>query len=650
MIMTKKTILGFVILITINLFSFNSNIDSLKSKIKLIDENSISRAKLHHELGKAYLNIQEYQNALINFNKSSNIFISKNDIENAAFSLEFSGHANADMNNFDDALDSYNKALYFYRKTKNESNVAGCLCNIGILYAEKTNILSAALKYYNEALYISTKIKDSLTILKTLNNIGNLYMMNENYDKAIYYFEKSLDLQYKTKINYFIGITLNNLGNIFKKQLKYKEALKYFNESIITSKNMNDKYTVGTSLNNIGEIFQNDGSYKLAIDYFKQAKILMEEIKSDYGLHNSLIGLGYCLTGLKKHQEALEYANLAKENASHFEVIGLKRDVYALYYKVYKNIGNHKKALDYHEQFKVLNDSLHSQQKIEKIIQLELEYKYKQTLDSASLREQFLSNKVKYTSKNLEHTKRNVILTIVVFLFALIALAGIIFYLKYRNQKIISHNIAIEQELLRIQMTPHFIFNSLSVLQGMILNKEDNKSINYLSKFSKLFRIILENSREKLVLLSKEIEAVEHYLTLQNFEDNAYNFKININESLNITQFKIPPMLIQPFVENVIEHAFESNILDKKIEINLSFFENRLTCTILDNGIGIDSSNVNKNKNKNSLATTITKERLEILSKDIKIKSSIKIEDRKIYNEQGTKVTIEIPYKIVETI
>ena len=107
-------------------------------------------------------------------------------------------------------------------------------------------------------------------------------------------------------------------------------------------------------------------------------------------------------------------------------------------------------------------------------------------------------------------------------------------------------------------------------------------------------------------------------------------------------------MLIQPFVENAIEHAFKKHKEDCKIEIKLTLVASKLICEIIDNGVGIDSSERNSNQNKKSLATKITSERLEYLSKDFKMEGSIAIEDRSKFDEQGTKVTIQIPYnKIV---
>jgi len=237
------------------------------------------------------------------------------------------------------------------------------------------------------------------------------------------------------------------------------------------------------------------------------------------------------------------------------------------------------------------------------------------------------------------------------FIITIIVLSLIIFffYLSLQTEKTKNQNVIIEQKLLRSQMTPHFIFNSLSVLQGMILNKEEKKSVLYISKFSKLLRIILENSRDKMVLLSEELLAIENYLTLQNLENDMYSYTISTEDTINTSLFKIPPMLIQPFVENAIEHAFANQQNDRSVDIRLTYSNKNLICTITDNGIGIEieSLKCSNNTHKKSLSTAITSERLQMLSKDLKMKGSVCLEDRKKYNEQGTIATLVIPYIII---
>jgi LytS/YehU family sensor histidine kinase len=340
----------------------------------------------------------------------------------------------------------------------------------------------------------------------------------------------------------------------------------------------------------------------------------------------------------------LNYATNGLKLANELEMLDEQKVVNEILSNIYDAKGDFNKSLKYYKQFKILNDSIFNKESIEKITQLEYEYKYKQALDSASIKELKLTKTIFDTSKDLKKSQRNLFLGIITFLAVAMVLGSIIFFLRLRHSKAKTEHIITEQKLLRTQMTPHFIFNSLAVLQGMILNKEESKSVGYLSKFSKLLRITLENSRDKAVLLSQELEAVDNYLSLQNLENEKINFKFSVDDTIETKTIQVPPMLIQPFVENAIEHAFIIKKEDCRIEINLSLVDSKLICIILDNGIGIDSSERHTNQNKKSLATKITSERLQYLSKDFKMNGSVTIEDRSKFNEQGTKVTIQIPF------
>jgi len=325
------------------------------------------------------------------------------------------------------------------------------------------------------------------------------------------------------------------------------------------------------------------------------------------------------------------------------------RDLEKLLAEIYEESDNYKMAFESHKAFKKLNDSLFNKKNIQKIAQLEYEYKYKQALDSASIRELKLTKTVMDTSQDLAKSRQKYLSAVIGILLVSILLGSVVFYQKFNNIKVKNQNMLTEQRLLRSQMTPHFIFNSLSVLQGMILNNEEKKAMTYLSKFSKLLRIVLENSRDKVVPLIQELDAIDNYMILQNLDaDPQYDYNMIVDENIDINLFLIPPMLIQPFIENAIEHAFKVNQEHREIAVRLSFEDKKLSCDITDNGIGINAITNKANTKKKSLATNITEERLQLLGKDFNMPGDIQIEDRKKDNEKGTRVTLVIPYKIME--
>jgi sensor histidine kinase YesM len=209
---------------------------------------------------------------------------------------------------------------------------------------------------------------------------------------------------------------------------------------------------------------------------------------------------------------------------------------------------------------------------------------------------------------------------------------------------------SLEGNFLRSQMNPHFIFNSLNSIQSYILSNNTALATRYLTSFSRLMRSILENSRESEVLLANEINAIKHYLELEKMRfKNLFDYSIIIDKDINIDVMRIPPMLIQPYIENAIIHGLISKGGDGHIEIDLKPANGLIRCTITDNGVGRKAAqnlNFNKEAHHRSSATGITAERLKQLNVYLKEKVSVNIIDMEDAegNSTGTKVVIYIPY------
>lgn len=627
--------------------NFDISVKHFEYAAQIFSDNGFKKnlAACYNGIGVIYFRQSNYPNALIYFEKAlqadQDVGINRN-IPNYLTNI---GNINMKIGKYPEAIDYYKKALKLYTETDYTLGISACLKNIAAIYNKQGNY-PLALEYNNEALSLAEKIQDSLGISNSLNNMSLIYKNQKKYDKALELLKKSLAIYESRKNNSGIAVSKNNIATIYIKKEELNTAVKFLKEAEEINRKTNSKSQLAECLNNLGYVHTSLKKYDEALGYFEEAKKINKEIDNQSALSYSYLGLADCFVDQKKYDQAFPNVLKSLEISTKLELLDHQSDAHKLLSEIYKSRGSYKDAFESHQQFKILNDSLFNKESIEKIAQLEYGYKYKQARDSASIRELKLTKTILTTSQDLEKTQQNLFLGIIGFLATAIILGGIIFYLKLRNEKAKTQNIAIEQKLLRSQMTPHFIFNSLSVLQGMILNKEDKKSIFYLSKFSKLLRITLENSRDKLVPLNQELEAVSNYLELQNLEDSQmYDYTILIDKTIDETLFKIPPMLIQPFIENAIEHAFEDRKDNRKIDIQLKYINDELICTIKDNGIGIDAQNGYARKDKKSLATTITSERLKMLSKDYNIEGSLRIEDRKKYNEQGTIVTLVIPYQ-----
>ncbi len=196
--------------------------------------------------------------------------------------------------------------------------------------------------------------------------------------------------------------------------------------------------------------------------------------------------------------------------------------------------------------------------------------------------------------------------------------------------------ISLEQKALRLQMNPHFIFHTLNNIQSLIATKDEDTARVYLSKFSKLMRQILENSRSSEVTLENEIETLENYLNIERFcHDNSFDFTIEVDENLETAFIHIPPMILQPFVENAIVHGVAPLQGGGHIHISFTEKDDQLTCTITDNGIGRKAAAQRRDANHKSTALAVTRQRLAMLNPD---DESVVIEDL----EQGTRVTVKL--------
>ena len=241
----------------------------------------------------------------------------------------------------------------------------------------------------------------------------------------------------------------------------------------------------------------------------------------------------------------------------------------------------------------------------------------------------------------------------VVISFLLIGYFYLDFYIKNINKKhkerldslkLKNRLLSLEQKSLQLQMNPHFIFNVLNGIKALgNTNKIDELNAT-ISKFSILLRGILNNSRTEEITLQEEITLLKNYIELeQRMSSKTFTYTITSNlNNIDPDEILIPTMLLQPFVENCVQHAFQKNDLGT-IQINFKVEHSFLLCTIIDNGIGIHQSKKRKLTTKHkSVALSVAKERLHILSYKSNFKIDEIIEDTKI---KGTKVSFRIPLK-----
>ncbi|MFK7747459.1 MAG: tetratricopeptide repeat protein [Kordia sp.] len=628
--------------------NYDNSIKHLEASIKIFNAINL-KEEIPFSLivmGAVYYHQGESEKALASYKKAQQIDETLGIKKNIPTYLLNIGNAYTILGKYKEALVNYENALKIFTEKQNTRAMISCFNSIANIYFQQGNY-HVSLNYHNKSLSLAEQMKESISISTSLNNIGLIYKQQENFDKALEFYNRVLVVEAKHKRKKYIVVVKLNIASIYIEQKKYEAAIKILEETLNLSREINAQLQIVSCLDKLGVIHLLLKNDLVSLQYFEETKKISLKNKYQSSLGSSYFGLAKVYLSQKKYNKALNNILKSLEISEKLNILQNQKDAHEVLSKIYKANGQYKKAFESHQQFKKLNDSLFNKENIQKITAIEFEYKYKQELDSAKIKELKLAKTVESTSLDLEKSQRNLLFGIIAFLAIALIMGAIIFFMKLKNVKTQAQNVVIEQKLLRSQMTPHFIFNSLSVLQGMILNKEEKIAVSYLSKFSKLLRTILENSRHKSVSLSDELAAIDSYMALQNLDVNPpFKFTLTVASEIDTTTMKIPPMLIQPFIENAIEHAFPTQKEVKEITIDLTFTNKRLKCTITDNGIGVNMNELRTQKNKKSLATAITSERLKILSKSFKMEGAVTVKNRKILGEQGTLVTLVIPYKI----
>lgn len=232
-------------------------------------------------------------------------------------------------------------------------------------------------------------------------------------------------------------------------------------------------------------------------------------------------------------------------------------------------------------------------------------------------------------------------------LLVVISIILMLWYVRLRDVKMKLLNTELNQKLLRLQMNPHFIFNSLTSIQSFIYSNQKHLAGQYLSDFARLIRLILENSRHERINLDKEIETISLYMELQQLRfTNRFSFEVIVDPAIDKEITFVPPMMVQPFLENALEHGLKNKSDGAgKIQVEYSLNKNSLQYEVRDNGVGLAAAALQHKLHKGeSLSITICKERLQLIEKqsNTRIKFSIEeiVEDGKVL---GTRVLFSVP-------
>lgn len=569
--------------------------------------------------------------------------------EGASYAYDMLGIAYRNKSNYKKAIQLHNKSLEIADKIPNVDFKVSSLNMIGVAYRRMDEI-RPALEYHKAALEIAEKSgKNTETNLKNIavsyNSIGNLYLTLRQGNLAAEQFQKALAIEKQVGNKLGIAINYQNLGGIFENRNQLDSALVNYRKSLKYNEAINSKLGRMICNNSIAQVLLKQQKPTEALKLVLPSMETAEEFEDNFYIAWTSKNIGWAYLRLNQLSNAKTYLQKCIDVATKNNLRSYLAEAYGYLSEVYEKQGDYQQALNFNKKKDEYKGLYLNEENQKYVADLILKYD---------------SNKKKSQIELLEKENElvNVKLTQNRWLMALILILGlltvVILYVLYRQYKTSNERklLEVEQKMMRSQMNPHFIFNSLNSIKLYIIKNEKDKAVYYLNKFSKLIRTILANSKEKEITLSDELATMELYLNIENIRfSNKINYTINIDAHIDSDTIKIPSLILQPFIENAIWHGLSLKEGDKNLEICVKrSVNNRALIEITDNGIGRKRSSEIKSKktlNQASVGIELTTERLKNFFKEKKMKGNYDIRFEDLHDSNGvasgTKVMLEIP-------
>lgn len=540
-------------------------------------------------------------------------------------------------------LNYYDQAISLFKRLGMEEERWITVTNKGNIL-RKMNAHEDAITCYFQALKHQELTGDVLGVAATNSSIGQVYDDQGNFSKAINYYKKALityrSIKQKTSQDLFeMAVILHNIGFAYYNKGNLEEAKNYYFRSLKIAKENDFSDHLAFDANKIGDIYLDQKNYDEALKLFEEGLFYAKEDRSTTSL---LLSMGelYLEKGMLEKSES--YSRKGLERALKSDDSGMLQRSYDNLYRLYKMMKKPDQALNMFELYIREKEAFNEEESKNILTQQELKYTYekKELLTKIGQEKKIAALKLVNEQKTARKDKM-LYLLIATALALLIGCLMVYYYFRQKNIRNIHKNNELKQKLLLTQMNPHFIFNSVDNIQSLIYNKQEKDAINYLTKFSKLTRQILEYSSENYILLTEEIAMLENYLTIQKLlYNNNFTHKIEWDENTDPESILVPPMLTQPFIENAIKHGLKNKQEGGEIQIRYTIANKQLRFEVTDNGSGL----LGEHKTQKSLSTQITKERLERITekKDVVIDMQNIIDASN--NILGVKTSFEIPF------
>ncbi|APX99359.1 histidine kinase [Lacinutrix venerupis] len=518
-----------------------------------------------------------------------------------------------------------------------------------------------------KAYMMNNNYQESVSILKSLNQsqlsnyqlvelnegLGDVFYKMKDYTKSIASFEKALSTAKKYFITPKITDLNSKIAQTFDASGSIDKAEKYYTNSLNLASQENKKRAVKEKVK-VADFNNANRNFDDEIRLREEAILDIEDIETDSVIENESdfttqkqnYKIGNALFMQKNYDEAISYLEKSRAKASEREDLVVEKDATRKLSEVYKESGDYEKALKTYEEYTKSVEALY----IKKEQQIAQAARFNKNIAEQQNRITSLENdrelsESRYNLNQVQNKNQKIIIYSLIGGLLLLLIVAYLMYKYIKQQRLANNLLALKS--LRSQMNPHFIFNALNSVNSFIATNDERTANKYLSDFSKLMRAVLENSEQDFIPLEKEIELLELYTKLEHFRfQDKFDYNITVDKKIDVASYQIPPMLLQPYIENAVWHGLRYKKEKGKLDISISKkSDNEIAITITDNGIGREKSKALKTENQqkqNSKGMGNIKKRVAILNEMYKDKVDVFIDNYQEEGDRGTKVIVTL--------
>ncbi len=546
------------------------------------------------------------------------------------------------------------------------------------------NYAKEVVKLADSLRWVKGKCLGQINYALVYSTAGSYEASNLNYAKAIVFADSAKWTRGKS-------ICLNNIGDNYKEMKAYKSSIEYAEYALKVNRDLKEirgqainQELMGTAnyyLNNTGLAMEHlriaqelaskaddeklTGQIMLGLSkthfklnnvdsgrYYMQAVFEMSQKNNEKTvLQQACLNYGIALESINS-DSAKYYLMKSLAIADSLDYFKGKADVYEALSDWMKQKGKSDSALTYYKLFKASEDSLTQQKLSRGVLAMEGFYKVRSKEEENAE----LKAKAVLQEKELSNKNRFLLVLGIAALLFFISLILLYLFARQRRQQFLqekqkqaaemkNQTLQLELKALRAQMNPHFIFNCMNTIDAYILRQQPMEASGILQKFSKLIRNVLENSELQLIPLTQDADTNRNYIDLeQTIYKNKFSYELIVDDALRQNPPLIPPMLVQPFIENAILHGLRHLPNGNgHLLVHYAKVDGHVQIVIEDNGIGRTKSGAMQKLHSNSMGMQVTESRLNALKELHGIDLHVKVEDvSDSVTQPGTRATLQL--------